>query len=111
MAKRLDIRPLAYVDLAEISEYIAKDRPGSARRFVLAAEKTIDWLLKNPDAGVACEFEHPLARDLRLWRVKGFKNYLIFYRPTKTGIQVVRVLHGARDIDSIFGAGGGQTAE
>jgi toxin ParE1/3/4 len=29
-------------------------------------------------------------------------NYLIFYRPLADGIEIVRVLHGARDIDSLF---------
>lgn len=29
-------------------------------------------------------------------------NYLIFYRPINQGIEVLRVLHGARDIPSIF---------
>jgi toxin ParE1/3/4 len=29
-------------------------------------------------------------------------NYLIFYRPVNQGIEVLRVMHGARDIPSIF---------
>jgi toxin ParE1/3/4 len=102
MARRVDIRPLAYVDLAEISEYIARDRPASARRFLFAAEDTFAWLAKKPAVGMPCDFEHRFATDIRWWRVKGFKNYLIFYRPIDRGVEVVRVLHGARDIASIF---------
>jgi toxin ParE1/3/4 len=30
-----------------------------------------------------------------------FINYLIFYRPAKQGIEVVRVLHGARDVEEM----------
>jgi hypothetical protein len=30
------------------------------------------------------------------------RNYLIFYRPTDQGIEVVRVLHGARDLPPLF---------
>jgi toxin ParE1/3/4 len=37
-----------------------------------------------------------------MWRVRGFERYLIFYRPTDDGIDVVRVLHGSRDIESLF---------
>ena len=29
-------------------------------------------------------------------------NYVIFYRPIPDGIQLIRVLHGARDIPAIF---------
>ena len=103
MARRVDIRPLAYVDLAEISEYIAKDNPRAARRFILAAEETFEWLAKNPDAGELCGFESRLAADIRWRLVKEFKNYLVFYRPVERGVQIVRVLHGARDFGNIFG--------
>jgi toxin ParE1/3/4 len=39
---------------------------------------------------------------LRLWRIKGFEKYRIFYRPKGQGIEVVRVLHGHRDIEAAF---------
>jgi len=39
-----------------------------------------------------------IAEGLRRWPVPGFRNYLIFYRPTETGVNIVRVLHGSRDI-------------
>jgi toxin ParE1/3/4 len=39
---------------------------------------------------------------LRQWPIRGFENYLIFYLPTEAGIDVLRVLHGARDIDRIL---------
>src|SRR3989442_1571522 len=102
MPRRIDIRPQAYVDLAEISDYIAHDRPSSAKRFLLAAERTFAWLAAHSDLGMPCGFEHSLVADVRWWRVKGFKSYLIFYRQIERGIQVVRVLHGARDIEVIF---------
>ncbi|MGH9438287.1 MAG: type II toxin-antitoxin system RelE/ParE family toxin, partial [Terriglobia bacterium] len=34
--------------------------------------------------------------------VKDFPKYLIFYRPIRDGIEVVRVIHGARDIPALF---------
>jgi plasmid stabilization system protein ParE len=30
--------------------------------------------------------------------VRGFDHHLIFYRPTRTGITVIRVLHASRDL-------------
>ena len=40
--------------------------------------------------------------DLRVWQVQGFNNYLIFYRPIERGVEVVRVLHAARDVNAVF---------
>ena len=37
-----------------------------------------------------------------MWPVRGFEKHVIFYRPVATGIDVVRVLHAARDIEAIF---------
>jgi hypothetical protein len=34
--------------------------------------------------------------------VKGFEQYLIFYRPVPEGIELIRVYHAARDIDEII---------
>jgi toxin ParE1/3/4 len=30
------------------------------------------------------------------------KNYLIFYRPIDEGIEIVRILHGSQDIETLF---------
>ena len=38
-------------------------------------------------------------------RIKGFEKHLIFYRPAADGIEVIRVIHGARDIDSVLESG------
>jgi len=35
--------------------------------------------------------------DIRLWRVTGFENYLILYRPRNDGIAVERVIHAKQD--------------
>ena len=41
-------------------------------------------------------------KGLRRFPVKGFENYLLFYLPHQTGIDVIRVFHGARHIDNLF---------
>jgi len=43
-----------------------------------------------------------MAAGLRVWPIKAFENYLIFYQPTDAGIDVVRVIHAARDIEALF---------
>ena len=41
-------------------------------------------------------------RGVRVWQVRGFENYLVFYQPTQRGIEVIRLLHAARDIEGIL---------
>lgn len=44
-------------------------------------------------------------KNIRSWVVTEFTSYLIFYRelPDGSGVEIVRVLHGARDLDALFG--------
>ena len=37
-----------------------------------------------------------------MWQVPDFTNHLIFYRATETGIEIVRLLHAARDIPGVL---------
>jgi len=39
---------------------------------------------------------------MRRLPVNEFEKYLIFYLPHEHGIEVIRILHGARDIDGLF---------
>ena len=39
---------------------------------------------------------------MRSFPVKRYRNYLIFYRPSRDGIEVIRILHGARDFRRYF---------
>jgi toxin ParE1/3/4 len=98
-------RPQVYRDLADHASHIAQHSLAAADHFLDAAEETFHFLEKTPYAGAACQFDAPLAAGLRVWRVHGFPNHLVFYRPEDDGIDVIRVIHGARDIESIFGRG------
>ena len=40
--------------------------------------------------------------ELRMWLSPAFRNYLIFYRELPEGVEIVRVLHSARDIQRIL---------
>jgi toxin ParE1/3/4 len=39
---------------------------------------------------------------LRSWRMRGFESWLVFYRVTEEAVEIVRVLHGARDLEAAF---------
>ncbi len=78
-------------DLLEIWSYVAHDNPRAADRVLddIAACKV---LAENPAVG---RLREELACGLRSLAVG---KYVIFYRPETDGIVVVRVLHGARDV-------------
>ena len=39
-----------------------------------------------------------IVADLRFWPIKRYRNYLVMYRPLDDGVEIIRVLHGARDL-------------
>jgi toxin ParE1/3/4 len=102
MTWRLTLTPQADRDINNQFEYIAKDNLEAAIRFYEAAFKTFDVLRTNPNIGPAREFENSELKDIRMWLVQGFEKYLIFYHTTDERVEIVRVLHAARDIDSVL---------
>lgn len=90
------IRPRALVDLAEIWAYIAEDNPASADAFTALIDHKFHALARQPGIGRA---RPELNRDLRSFVVG---RHMIFYLPFSNGIEIVRVLHGARDIEAAF---------
>jgi toxin ParE1/3/4 len=73
-----------------------------AQRFFAQAEATFSRLASMPGTGAGYEHDHPALAGLRFSPVVRFRKYLVFYRPVADGIEIVRVLHGARDIASIL---------
>jgi len=92
------ISPEALQDLRDIHDYIALDDPGAATRVIDACEETVSLISNNPEIGVA----RPRLRNLRSMIVTEFPNYLVFYRLASGRVEIVRVLHGARDLHSIL---------
>lgn len=98
MKSQIIIAPKADRDLDEQFFYIARDNREAAMRFLRAAEATFERLAAMPELGELQAFRQPSLAEVRVWRVGGFENYLVFYRPIERGVEIVRVLHGARDI-------------
>lgn len=68
----------------------------------MAAKKAMELLASMPEIGSIWESPLPSLAGVRVWPIRKFKNYLIFYRPISGGIFVLRVLHGARQIDDLL---------
>jgi toxin ParE1/3/4 len=98
-------RPQVIRDLIDLATYIAEDSLDASDRFLAAAESTFQQLGKMPGMGKICQFYNPRLADVRQQAIKGFKKYLVFYRVTDTGVEILRVIHGARDIEAILDDG------
>jgi toxin ParE1/3/4 len=83
-------------DLLAIAEYIAKDNPAAAVRWLDQIEEKLCLLAKQPFMGEAVDHIRPGLRRFTHGK------YLIFYEPHDFGICLVRVLHGARKIEELF---------
>ena len=86
----------ACADLAETWLYIAQDRPGAADRLMDRLNDHFDVLAANPQMGEDCP---QLAANLRQTSVG---NYVVFHRPSPDRVEIVRVIHGARDVVEEF---------
>jgi toxin ParE1/3/4 len=87
----------AQEDLREIRAYIAERGSNrAAARWIGTLRQRFRRLAETPGMGRPRD---DLAPDLRSLAVG---DYLIFYRQERGGIQIVHVLHGARDIEQLF---------
>ena len=82
-------------DLIEIWGYIAEDNPHAADQMLETIDAKCTLLAKNPRLGPA---RPDLAPDLRYFPVV---SYLILYRETSDGVEIVRILHGARRLENL----------
>ena len=94
MAK-LIISPSARQDLTDIFDYIARDKPIVAANWIDNIEEKCELIASTPEFG---EKRQEYGVEIRS-SVVG--RYVIFYRPTEDGIEVVRVIPGDRDIRSL----------
>jgi len=83
--------PEAIVDLKDIWSYIAEDNPNAATELAGAIRAKTEHLSRFPKLG------RPSRRKgMRQLPVVGTP-YFIAYRLTKGGVEIARVIHGARE--------------
>ena len=93
---RVQYTTQAQEDILEIAFYIAQDNAEAAHRLMGKILRACDRISASPQAGRAREELAPNLRSLPV------EKYLVFYRPIHSGIEVMRVVHGARDIPALF---------
>ena len=94
--------PEAINDIVNIAAWIGRSNPIAAERFIHATEEMFDRIADMPHAGREVRFLQRSLRPMRFRPVVGFSAYLVFYDVTPETLTIVRVLHGARDLQGLL---------
>lgn len=87
----------AETDLENIASYVAEQSPRSALTLIRGLREKCESLADAPRAyPLVPRYEHAGIRR------RPFGSYLIFYRVSDDAIEVIHVLHGARDYESLL---------
>jgi plasmid stabilization system protein ParE len=101
MSRKLIVKTEARRDVIQQFAYLSDRSATAALRFREAVDNTFRDLARSPK-GERLVSSHTELKDVRLWRLEGFENYLVVYRATNEAIRIIRVLHSAQDWMSIL---------
>jgi plasmid stabilization system protein ParE len=91
---------LAQGDILAIWTHIYEENPDAADAVEEAIYRAFELVSQMPHAG---HLRSDLTkRQVRFWNVTGFPSYLVVYRSDKTPVQILRVLHGARNLGKML---------
>jgi plasmid stabilization system protein ParE len=93
---RVALTPEAERDLEEIGDWIARESPRRAISFVAELRAACAGLADN-----ALRFQLVDRRKRLDVRRRPYGNYLIFYRVRGDAVEILHVLHGARDFSTM----------
>lgn len=97
------VRPKADQDLEDQAYYFAiKANPELGHRFLFAAHETFSLLATQPHMGWRPTLHDPRLVSFRVFRVSGFEKMLVLYRPGSTGIEILREIHGSRNLRALL---------
>lgn len=85
----------ASIDLDHVWSYIAADNPDAADTFLRRILARCQSYAHQPRLG---ESRPDLRREVRCFSVE---RYVVYYKPIDEGIELIRVLHGSRDIQQL----------
>ena len=88
--------PLAANDLYENADFIARDKPIAAEKWIDSVQLTCEMLANNPGVG-----EVRQTRSLGPCRSFVLGSYVIFFRPLRDTVEIVRIIRADRDIRQI----------
>lgn len=93
--KRIVWSYTARADLRAIHDFIARDSRLYARRMVDRIRKSVERLKHHPlSGGMVSEWEREDLREILVG------NYRVIYRPEAASVQILTVIHAARQLPS-----------
>jgi len=102
-AAKLQLSDLAVSDILEQATwYEARSDEKLATRWERAVTSTLLKVCRAPNAGSPCHFRASELQGTRRVSIAGFPKHLVFYRLEGRVVFVLRVIHGARDLESLF---------
>ena len=102
MTRKTRILPAADRDIDEQIACISRENRDTSGRYVEAVSAILEHTDRMPGMGAPRGYKNPRLAGLRMIPVPGFDNFLVFYLVTPRTVDIVRVLHGARDLHKIF---------
>ncbi len=100
---RLVLSDAAVADIVEQAEWFsAQSGDTLARRWERAVTSAILRVASRPNTGARCTFQSSELRNVRRAAIRGFPKHLIFYRFDSGEIFILRVVHGARDLEHLL---------
>jgi len=108
---RYTVRPRADRDLDDQAHHFETVAGGElGHRFLVAAHDTFTLLATQPKHGWHSRLQHPKLKSLRVFRVKDFEKMLILCIPLVNGVEILRVVHGSSNLQSLLNRGAGMKA-
>jgi toxin ParE1/3/4 len=100
---RLVLSDAAVADIVEQAEwYSAQSGNALASRWEKAVTAALLRVVRRPAAGALCTFQSLELRNVRRTAIRGFPKHLLFYRLDPGEVFVLRVVHGARDLEGLL---------
>ena len=101
MTRKIRILPATDRDIDEQIACISRENRDAAGRYVEAVSAIIEHIGRMPGMGATRGYKNPRLAGLRMIPVPGFDNFLVFCLVTPRTVDIVRVLHGARDLQPV----------
>ena len=99
----LRLSDVAVSDVLEQSSwYEQRSGKALAERWEDAVTSSLIRILEHPNSGPSCGFRAKELQHIRRMSIQGFSRHLVFYLAESDVVLILRVVHGARDLESLF---------
>ena len=102
-ASKLSFSEAAASDILEQADWYEEQSDRNlSRRWQTAVTRTISLLMRSPLLGQLCHFGDRDLAELRRIPIAGFPKHLLFYKFANEELLIVRIIHGARDLNDLL---------